>query len=89
MNLQRILTDIGIDMGEREVLKIRSDFESKFKDGKVPMSELESYLVSYLSDFSESSLSAALSWLDADKDGKISVDEFTYYMENFGEKLKP
>ena len=64
-----------------------NDFDQKYKDGKAPISEIEDWLVQYLSTYDKSSLLDALQKLDADKDGKIQYDELKYYMENFGDKI--
>lgn len=61
--------------------------EQKYKDGKAPLTEIEEWLVNYLKGFDPACLLDSLQKLDADKDGKIQIDELWYYMENFGDKM--
>ena len=85
--LGNIFQDMGILISEKEFKKMMNDFDQKYKDGKAPISEIEDWLVQYLSTYDQSSLLDALQKLDADKDGKIQYDELKYYMENFGDKI--
>jgi Ca2+-binding EF-hand superfamily protein len=58
-------------MSDKEFSKVRGGFEAEFKDGKVPMKTLESYLSEYLTKFNEKEILESLKRLDMDKDGKI------------------
>lgn len=89
IHLQDIFKQLGLHLSEKESSKIRAEFESSFKDGKVPMKNLEEYLAEYLLKYDSKEIHEALRRLDMDKDGKISEEEFRYYLENYGEKLKP
>ena len=53
------------------------------------MKWLEEYLSNFLLSYNEKEILESLRRLDMDKDGKISEDEFKYYLETYGEKLKP
>ena len=49
-----------MSMSEKEAQKIRSEFESKFKDGKVPMKNLEEYITNYLLKYDSKEIMEAL-----------------------------
>jgi len=58
--LGNIFQDMGILISEKEFKKMMNDFDQKYKDGKAPISEIEDWLVQYLSTYDQSSLLDAL-----------------------------
>ena len=51
------------------------------------LEQLEAKLNGILASYSEEKVLSSLQKLDADNDGKIPVDEFKYYLDNFGQKM--
>ena len=51
------------------------------------LEQLEAKLNGILASYSEEQVLSSLQKLDADNDGKIPVDEFKYYLDNFGQKM--
>ena len=51
---------MGISIPEKEFKKLMTDLDLKYKDGKAPMSEIETWLVQYLESYDQASLLDAL-----------------------------
>mmetsp|Transcript_12702 Transcript_12702/g.12729 ORF Transcript_12702/g.12729 Transcript_12702/m.12729 type:complete len:129 (+) Transcript_12702:23-409(+) len=77
------LNDV-LSMKEMDQMISTLDPESK---GTIPIQSITDYLVNFLSGYDQDLLHNALRRLDADNDGFIPLEDFEYFMRNYGVEL--
>ena len=87
--LKNLLTTLGLEflvMDETMTDKLRAELDTT-KSGKVPIDDLVSYLNEIVQKRTDdSSLAEAFGVFDADNDGKLSLEEFEFFMTGFAKE---
>ena len=87
--LQQLLTTLGFEflvMDQTMTDKLRSQLDSR-KTGKIAIDDLVSHLDEMVERRTDdSSLAEAFGVFDADNDGKLSLEEFDFFMTGFAKE---
>ena len=75
-----VTKDLGLVFSERELSLYRTQLEGTHGD-TIPLSDLQTFLLSLMSGYNPEVLKSALSRLDADGDGLIPIEELEYTLD--------